>query len=89
MLSPAEADRLNAKIRRKYVITIQHDLRRYRFRAWSATMTHAMFHVGYPGVVWHARTREGLIEKCERWARRDALRQGIRDPDISVRDLYD
>lgn len=70
---------------RTYGIHVRHDLRPRRLRPWSATVTHGCFIVGEPGGdLWLARSRERLIEKCERWIRRDAQRNGIRDPDIKI-----
>lgn len=85
MKSLAELDAFNARIRRRYVIKITHDLRKHRFRAWSATMTHGIMQIGWPvSSVWRARSRERLIVRCERWARGDALRQGIENPEIRI-----
>lgn len=84
-LHPDRVREISDRMFRSYGIHIRHDLRPYRLRSWSASVTHGCFHVGYPtDLVRRARTRERLLEKCERWIRRDALRNGIRDPDIWI-----
>ena len=77
---PPHPDEVRARVeqmRRRYTVHVHHDLRRGRWRSWSATITHGVFHVGYPTCVWSARTRERLIAKCERWIARDMLRNGL------------
>jgi hypothetical protein len=75
-------------LQHRYVIDVRRDLRRYRLRPWWATMTHNLFYVGdFGGGVWRARTREGLIAKCEKRIARDMLRNGMAgDAEVTVQD---
>jgi hypothetical protein len=83
--SPAAAKAFAAAMHRKYVITIHHDLRPHRIRPYTATITHGLFHIGYPtSLTWHARTRDRLIHKCDRWITRNALKQGIASPIVRI-----
>jgi hypothetical protein len=84
-VTPAEVAEFAERTRRRYVIHVHHDGRRWAFRPWWATMTHGVFHVGEPGAgVWRARTRDDLVRRCERWARRNELKCDIADPRIEV-----
>lgn len=85
MKSPAEAQAFADRLTRRYTIHVHHDLRPYRIRPYWATVTHGVFLVGYPtDLVWRSRTEQGLIARMERWCRRNALRNGITDPEIRV-----
>lgn len=87
MTSPADAHARATEINRRYTIHVRHDLRRHVIRPYSATITHGLFHVGWPtDLTWHARTQDALVAKCDRWARRDAARNGIADPTIEIQD---
>lgn len=82
-----EVEAVLADLNCRYTIRVYHDPTP-RLWPWWATMTHGIFIVGEPGAgVWRARTREKLIAKCERWARRNAARLGIADLDIRVEGL--
>ena len=69
----------------RYTISVHHDLRRYRLFPWWAVLTYG---IGLPenGVV-HARSRDRLLQKCERRIRKDALSQGYPgEPHIMIRE---
>lgn len=81
---PAEIERQAAQLRRSFTIQLHLRLGRRLF-PWWATMTHGIFCVGdYGGGVWRSRSREKLIAKCERVARRIARDQGIPPEDIKI-----
>jgi hypothetical protein len=84
--TPAQARASFAEIDRKYIIHIQHNPK--RLRPHSARLTHGIMHVqGINGAgSWHARTRDRLIAKCERWIMRNAQKHGITDPSITVQE---
>jgi hypothetical protein len=85
MLTPDQLDVVSARLRRKYVISIHHDLSGRRLRPYWAILTHGVMVVGEPGAgIWRARSEERLIAKCERWIKRNALSEGITDPSIEV-----
>lgn len=79
MKSRESMDDMNARLRRTFGIYLHENLSRWAIFPWWATMTHGIGCLGdMGGGVWHARTRERLIAKCERFARREALRSGVR-----------
>lgn len=47
-------------------------------------MTHGTGNLGDFGVVWHARSREKLVAKCERVARHIAKDWGIPPDEIKI-----
>jgi hypothetical protein len=67
----------------RYTIRLHVDRRRRRLFAWWATITVG---IGIPeNGVRRARSRERLIARCERYARRDALRRGhVGEPTVIV-----
>ena len=65
----------------RYTISVHHDLRPHRLWPYWATMTVG---IGCVEGVWRARTREGLIAKCERWIKRDSLGSGYAAPTVNV-----
>lgn len=69
---------------RSFGINLHFRLGRRLF-PWWATMTHGMMNIGDAGGgVWHARSREKLIAKCERVARRIAKDWGIPPSEIKI-----
>lgn len=80
---PDEVQARAERIFRRYTIHVRYS--GSLLFPWWATMTHGVFTVGESGGgVWHARSRDRLVEKCERWIRRDARRHGIQSPEIKV-----
>lgn len=76
---------LLARQRRTYGIDLQVSLSPWAFRPWCATMTHGTACVGEAAAgVCRARSREKLIAKCERWARRNARSNGMPPEEIIV-----
>jgi hypothetical protein len=72
----AKLDVHAAKQRHTYGIQLCENLSPWALRPWSATMTHG---TGlFSELVFYARTRERLVAKCERFARRNARSCGIR-----------
>ncbi len=71
---------------RTYRFTIYQDLRRWRLFPFWATGSVGIMKLGYGGGVWRARSRKRLVEKLVKWAKRDALRNGLRDPIIKFED---
>jgi hypothetical protein len=83
---PQHPDKVQAiadGIARRYTIRVHHS--RNMLFPWWATITHGCFHIGYPGdSVWRARSRDGLITRVSRWIERDARKQGIQTPEITI-----
>lgn len=69
-----DIDEHQRELRRTYGVNLHVNLSRWVIRRWWATMTVGM---GDLGGVWSARSREKLVAKCERFARRDALKRGV------------
>lgn len=80
----AKIDRFLAEQRRSFGIELHFRLGRRLF-PWWATMTHGCMCLGEAGGgVWHSRSREKLIAKCERVARRIAKDWGIPPHEIKI-----
>lgn len=76
----AKLDSFAAEMRRTYGINLHINLSRWVVRPWWATMTVGTACLGESGAgIWSARSREKLIAKCERFARRDARKRGVSD----------
>ena len=79
-----DMDQHQAELRRAFGINLHFRLGRRLF-PWWATMTHGTGCLGCAGGgVWRARSREKLIAKCERVARRIAMDGGIDPEEITI-----
>jgi hypothetical protein len=84
MRRDAKIDRFLVEQGRSFGINLHFRLGRRLF-PWWATMTHGIGNLGdMGGGVWYARSREKLITKCERVARRIAKDAGIPPNEIKI-----
>lgn len=59
---------------KRYTINLHHDIRRFRVFPWWASITIGIMHP--ENGIRHARSRDGLVAKCEKYIDKDMHSRG-------------